>query len=144
MNYSKNSEGRRIKYDDDDDEIYTRLKSSSGPLNGLDNVDIFALALMYGKKNGVRTPLNKNAIGRIRKSTLDNSNIRLLMMAIAVEETGDMEVLVDEDKYFKISEEYAKAGLTFLNSEYVEKIDDILNDLEMEMIDFYDESNIKI
>jgi len=144
MNYSGNSEGRRIKYDDDDDEIYTRLKSSSGPLNSLDNVDIFALALMYGKKNGVRTPLNKNAIGRIRKSTLDNSNIRLLMMAIAVEETGDMEVLVDEDKYFKISEEYAKAGLTFLNSEYVEKIDDILNDLEMEMIDFYDESNIKI
>ena len=133
------AEGRRIIYDDEDKQIYDKLKASSGIFNKLDLIDIFAVALIYGKKKGKRTKLGKGAIGRIRESTIRNSSVKELMMVIAVDETGSIDVLSDTNEYFRICEEYAKTGIKLLEEDYIENSDDLINDLEMEMFEFYDE-----
>ena len=133
------AEGRRIIYDNDDKEIYDKLRNSSGIFNNLDLIDLFAIALIYGKKSGRKTELGKGAIGRIRESTISNSKVKDLMMVIAVEETGNMDVLSDPNEYFRICEEYAKTGIQLLEKDYIENGDDLINDLEMEMFEFYDD-----
>ena len=62
--------------------LYDDLKNKSNPLKKLKIMDIFAIALMYGKKTGIRTEMGKGATGRVRKSTIDSSDLRYLMMAI--------------------------------------------------------------
>ena len=104
------AEGRRIIYDDEDKQIYDKLRSGSGIFNNLSITDLFAVALIYGKKEGKRTELGKGAIGRVRSETLKTSPVKDLMMVIAVDETGSMDVLSDENEYFRICEEYAKTG----------------------------------
>ena len=133
------AEGRRIIYDDEDKEIYNKLRASSGIFNKMDIIDLFAIALIYGKKDGRRTQLGKGAVGRVRESTINSSKIRELMMVIAVDETGSIDVLSDTNEYFKICEEYAKTGIHLLEADYIENSDDLLNDLEMEMFEFYDD-----
>lgn len=133
------AEGRRIIYDDDDKKIYDRLRSSSGIFNKLDIIDLFAIALIYGKKAGKRTKLGKNAIGRVRSETIRNSPVKELMMVIAVDETKNMDVLSDVNEYFRICEEYAKTGIKLLEQEYIEDPEELLNDMEMEMFEFYDD-----
>ena len=133
------AEGRRIIYDDEDKQIYDKLRSSSGIFNNLSITDLFAIALIYGKKEGKRTELGKGATGRVRSETLRNSPVKDLMMVIAVDETGSMDVLSDENEYFRISEEYAKTGIKLLEQDYIEDPDELLNDMEMEMFEFYDD-----
>lgn len=132
------AEGRRIIYDEEDEEIYKNLRYSSGPLKNSSILDLFSLALIYGKKQGIRTKLGKNARGRVRGSTLDSSNVRYLMMALAIEEEGTIDILSDENAYFTIAEEYAKTGILLLQSEYIEKGDELIDDMEWEMIEYYD------
>lgn len=132
------NEGRRITYDDEDKEIYTNLLNSSNPFKKLSITDLFAISLIKGKQLGIRTELGDGATGRVRKSTIDGSNIRYLMMAIASDEEKSIEVLTDEDKYFKICEEYAKTGISLLNSEVLDKRFKILEDMEEELLEFYD------
>ena len=133
------AEGRRIIYDDEDRQIYDKLKAGSGIFNNLDNIDLFAIALIYGKKAGTRTKLGKGATGRIRESTIRNSPVKELMMVIAVDETGSIDVLSDTNEYFRICEEYAKTGIKLLEQDYIENSGDLLNDMEMEMFEFYDD-----
>ena len=42
-------------------------------------------------------------------------------------------------EYFTISEEYAKTGIKLLEQDYIEEGDELLNDIEMEMFEFYDD-----
>ena len=133
------AEGRRIIFDDEDKEIYGRLRSGSNIFSDLDLIDLFAIALIYGKKEGKRTELGKGAIGRIRDSTIRNSNVKELMVVIAADETGSIDVLSDTNEYFRICEEYAKTGIKLLEKEYIENSDDLINDMEMEMFEFYDD-----
>lgn len=133
------AEGRRIIYDDEDKEIYNRLRNSSTIFKNLSITELFAIALIYGKKDGKRTELGKNAVGRVRESTIRNSSIKELMMIIAVEETGSMDILSDPNEYFRISEEYAKTGIKLLEKDYFDQPDELLNDMEMEMFEFYDD-----
>ena len=136
------AEGRRIIYDDDDNEIYTRLRSSSGIFNKLDIIDLFAIALIYGKKTGKRTKLGKNAKGRVRSETIRTSPVKELMMVIAVDETGSMDVLSDVNEYFRICEEYAKTGLYALEEDYNNNPKTLFNQIEVEALRFFD-SKIK-
>ena len=133
------AEGRRIIYDDEDKQIYDKLRSGSGIFNNLSITDLFAVALIYGKKEGKRTELGKGAIGRVRSETLKTSPVKDLMMVIAVDETGSMDVLSDENEYFRICEEYAKTGIKLLERDYIEDPDELLNEMEMEMFEFYDD-----
>ncbi|MDR0912804.1 MAG: hypothetical protein LBM96_09430 [Methanobrevibacter sp.] len=141
------AEGRRIYYDNEDNDIYNKLKTTK-IFKKADNLDIFSISLILGWNSARRTSLGKGSKGRIRESTVNSSKvIRYLMMAIAVEEEG-INVLSDdedengkiiktaEDKYFLISEEYAKTGLKILDNR-IKTDDDILTSMETELIEFY-------
>ena len=138
--------GRRLHYDNEDAEIYDKLKDEYGPFKGATIIDIFSIALIYGLKQGYRTELLKegSSIGRVVESVIDNSNLRYLMMAIAVKETGSLEVILDVDQYFTISEEYAKTGLRYLEDDFINNEEGLLDDMEMEMLDIYEEFANKV
>lgn len=128
---------RRINYNDDDYETLKRLMVEE-PFRSLNLIDIFAISLIYGKKAGIRTPLDKKKTGRIRQTTIENSNVHYLMMAIAVEETESFEVLAKRNDYFKICEEYAKTGLSLLEDDFIENPKGLLDDLELEALKYFD------
>ncbi|WP_296869645.1 hypothetical protein [uncultured Methanobrevibacter sp.] len=134
------AEGRRIMWDDEDKVLYDYLRQSSGPFKGMSLIDLFAIALTYGKEEGVRTKLGKGNIGRIRESTIANSNVKYLMMAIAVEEEQSIDVLLDEDEYFTIAEEYAKTGVKFLHSEFKDYGKTMLDNMALDLIEFIEEN----
>lgn len=136
---SNNSKERRIIFDVDSWEIVNDLISND-LFNGLSLTEMFALCLIYGKKQKMRTPLDKDKKGRIREDTINNTDIVYLMMAIAVEETGNMEIILDKNEYFKICEEYAKTGVIFLQQDFlnVKKSSDFLDYLENEALEFFD------
>ncbi|KZX11042.1 hypothetical protein [Methanobrevibacter filiformis] len=135
------AEGRRIYFDDEDEEKYNKLKTVKIFEKNKTNIDLFSLALIIGLKSGIRTPLGDSARGRVRESTINSSITKYLMMAIAVEEQG-INVLANEDDYFKISEEYAKTGIGLLESKYVSEGSNLLDSMEMELVEFYDNKKI--
>ena len=128
---------RRIYYNDEDFDIVKNLRDEK-PFKNLQLVDIFALSIIYGKKQGFRTPLEGKKTGRILKNTLLNSNVYYLMMAIAVEETGSFDVLAKRNDYFKICEEYAKTGLSLLEEDFIDNPKALLDDLELEALKHFD------
>lgn len=128
---------RRIYYNHDDYETLKRLKLEK-PFAKLNLIDIFALSIAYGKKEGFRTPLDSKKTGRIRNETVWNSDVNYLMMAIGVEETNSMDVLSFENDYFTISEEYAKTGISLLEQDYLEDRDNFIKKLELEALKYYD------
>ena len=130
---------RRINYNDEDYQILQNLIVEE-PFRNLNLIDIFAISLIYGKKEGIRTPLEKKKTGRIRQTTIEDSNVHYLMMAIAVEETGSFDVLAKRNDYFKICEEYAKTGLSILQEEFLDNPKGLLDDLELEALKYFDKA----
>ena len=128
---------RRIYYNEDDYETLKKLMVEE-PFRSLNLIDIFAISLIYGKKEGIRTPLDKKKTGRIRQTTIENSNVHYLMMAVAVEETGSFEVLAKRNDYFKICEKYEKTGLSLLEEDFIENPKGLLDDLELEALKYFD------
>lgn len=146
-NYNDSQDiGRRLHYDNEDAEIYDRLKDEYGPLRGATIIDIFSIALIYGLKQGYRTELLQegSSIGRVVESVIDNSNLRYLMMAVAVKETGSLDVILDVNQYFTICEEYAKTGLAYLEDDFINNDEDLLDDMEDEILEVYGEFSRKL
>lgn len=143
---SQETTGRRLHYDNEDAKIYDKLKDEFGPFKGATIIDIFSIALIYGLKQGYRTELETegSSIGRVVESVIDNSNLRYLMMAVAVSETGSLDAMLDVNEYFTISEEYAKTGIRFLEDEFINKEEELLDDMEYEMLEVYDEFSKKL
>ena len=137
---SQETIGRRLHYDNEDAEIYDKLKDEYGPFKGATIIDIFSIALIYGLKQGYRTELlpEGSSIGRVVESVIDNSNLRYLMMAVAVKETGSLDVIMDVNEYFTISEEYAKTGIRYLEDDFINKDEELLDDMELEMLEVYE------
>lgn len=129
---------RRIYYNDEDYEVLKKLKLKK-PFKKLNLIDLFALSLVYGKMEGIKTPLNSKRIGRIRNETVLKSDVNYLMMALAVDDADSLDVLASEDAYFTICEEYAKTGLYSLESHYSNNPKEFLRELELEALKYYDE-----
>ena len=128
---------RRINYNDEDYEILQRLIVEE-PFRSLTLIDMFAISLIYGKKEGRMTTLEKKKTGRIRQTTIEDSNVHYLMMAIAVEETESFDVLANRNDYFTICEEYAKTGLSLLEEQFIDNPKGLLDDLELEALKYFD------
>ncbi len=133
------AEGRRIIYDNEDRVMYDNLINSSTPFKKMSIIEVFAMALVYGKEVGLRKKLGEGATGRVRESTINSTDIRYLMMAIAADEEKSIDVLAEDNDYFTICEEYAKTGINLLNSEVLDKKNDkFLDDMEEKLLEFYD------
>ena len=141
MNTNENNEkGRRLHYDDIDAEIYNNLKEEHGPFAKATISDLFSIALIYGLKMGYRTELlpEGSSIGRVVESVIDNSYLRHIMMAVAVNEEKSLEAILNIENYFIISEEYAKTGLEYLEEDFIKNEDELIDNMEEEILEIYD------
>ena len=135
---AKKTEGRRLHFDDFDAEKYEEFGNKQTPFKKLAYIDLFSIALVYGRDIGKRTKLKakgKNK-GRVVESVIDNSDLRYLMKAIAVDEKNSINAVLDLDEYFTISEEYAKTGLVDFYEDFINN-EDLLDDMEEELHQFY-------
>ena len=135
---AKKTEGRRLHFDDFDAEKYEEFGKKQTPFKKLAYIDLFSIALVYGRDIGKRTQLKKkgSSIGRVVESVIDNSDLRYLMKAIAVDEKNSINAVLDLDEYFTISEEYAKTGLEYFYEDFINN-EDLLDDMEDELHQFY-------
>ena len=133
------AKGERGVYINDDD-FYNIVKIlQAEPLfKKLELTDFFAIALIYGKKEGYRTSLIGDKTIRIKRNTLINSNLYYLMMAIAVAETDSFDILANDDDYFTICEEYGKTGFYALEEDYNKNPQTLLKKLEVDALRFFD------
>lgn len=130
------TKNRMISFNKEDNEIVTELFYSR-QFKGLKLIDIFALAMVFGKQMGYRTPLEKKKIRRISQRAVENSRVHFLMMAIALQETYNSDILDNKDDYFTICEEYAKTGLPELKEAFLNPHHSFVQDLELEALEYY-------
>lgn len=128
---------RRLSLDESGIKILNRLLNEN-PFKGLSISDLFAIAMIQGVKEGIRTPMRK-VKGIVRVKTLENTDLRYLMMATAIKDSGNMEIITNKNEYFKICEEYARYGLSVLESMYLDNPKNLLEELEFEALEFFDE-----
>ena len=90
-------------------ELYTRLSTGrEAPFKTMK--DVFMLAANVGFTRGRRVPLaNHREI--FRWPVFSSQEDIPVLRAIAISETGDTAVLVDQDELLSIAEEYANAGI---------------------------------
>lgn len=137
MNESK----RRISRDPKTKELYNQYKDKivEGPLKGRSLTEIFTLALTMGF-NLERKPFKDND-GFIRPESF-GIVLPTLMRSIAIHETENLEILIDEEKVFTISEEYGNAGINYLSSKYSENTEEFTEILLMEILEKIDSDMI--
>ena len=131
---NKDNRFRRVRIGEEDKEIYDYLRAVE-PFAKLSSAELFALALIFGKKEGKRTPLDGKKVDIIVPSNIEEP-IHSVMKAISFEETGDLEVLDNKDEYFTICEEYAKTGFSLLDAAFLENPDSFLENLELEALEY--------
>ena len=130
-------ETKRISFDNEDNQLYQELRGTE-LFYGLSLLDLFAIALILGKKFNKRTQMGPGAVGRIHESIISNSDVKFLMMALAVDETGSLDILGNGSKYIEICEEYAKTGISLLVDDYSNRGYDLLDDMEHELLEYFD------
>lgn len=103
----------RVYIDESGSDIYRQMKSSANtqpedaPFETFK--DIFMLAACLGFRSRRRVRTNK-ADSEIRASVFTADDMAILK-ALAIAETGDVDVLMREGEILAIAEEYANAGI---------------------------------
>ena len=103
----------RVHIDESGSDVYRQLKS--GPTTQAEDApfetfkDIFVLAACLGFRNRRRVPIGK-AESEFRVSVFTEDDLAILK-ALAIAETGDVDVLTREGEVLAIAEEYANAGI---------------------------------
>ena len=114
----------RIYIDKSNHSVYKELTESEEvkqPFSSMKNV--FMLAVFIGYQQDQRIELkNKVEIFSWDVLARDEENVSLLR-ALAVAETGDVEILTDQGKILNIAEEYANAGIREIQEKIVEMQD---------------------
>jgi dnd system-associated protein 4 len=77
--------------------------------------DIFMLAVCLGYQKGVRRDAPSGAKTTIRKEVFSERDF-ILLKAIAIATTGDVEVLQQQSNILTIAEEYAQVGIHDVNA----------------------------
>lgn len=114
----------RISIEDAVHDIYKKLSENSNqyPESApfLLMKDVFMWAVALGVKKGKRRPLEggKREIFRWDQFSQDTDVPTLQIIAIA--ETGDVEILLQEDQVLRIAEEYANEGIREIKAELLD------------------------
>jgi dnd system-associated protein 4 len=77
--------------------------------------DVFMLAVALGFQKGSRRPAPSGSKVTIRKDVFKENDI-LLLKAIAIAETGDVDVLTRENEILAIAEGFAQSGIHDIKS----------------------------
>jgi len=101
----------RFYIDNNDKDLYRRLKEQVNLFSDRDNKDMFIFAVCYGFKNDFRKSLSSK-FGFVRAEYLKEDDWALLKV-LAVK-ADNIEVLNNQDKIIEIAEEYAHGGIELL------------------------------
>ncbi len=83
--------------------------------------DVFMWAVALGVRAGERRPLDSGSRQIFRWDQLSQDLDVPVLRAIAIAETGDVEVLTREDQVLRIAEEYANAGVREIKEELIDQ-----------------------
>lgn len=107
------------------------------------NLKLFAITVLIGKYIvGEKIPIKDNSNTYLRVRDNDKKDDMTLLKCFAVLESGDWNILKDEDAMFSICEDYTTAGILKLKEWYEtneEDIEDILSDNLFEKFDINSE-----
>jgi len=114
MSEGEVSRKERVLIDESVAEIYRELRADANrqPEQSpfATNKDIFMLAACLGYRSGRRQVLPSGKKLDIRESVFLESDLAILK-AIAIADTGDVEVLSQPGEILRIAEEYAQSGI---------------------------------
>lgn len=103
--------GRNVNINDNIRERYKNLQKGF-IFKGKDYKYLFMLSLALGYKSGENTPV-KDPKGHLNVSSFDDDDLWTIV-AIAVEDTGDLQIIKNGLEMKKIATEYAHTGLGIL------------------------------
>ena len=115
----------RINIENDVHELFKEVSERSGA--SLENApfilmkDAFMWATAVGYKYGKKRPLASGRTQPFRWDQLSQDLDVPALQAIAVADSGDVEILTQRDKILRIAEEYANAGIRILKTDYVDQ-----------------------
>jgi dnd system-associated protein 4 len=101
----------RVYIDKNDVSLYSDLDKDDF-FKKLENKEKFLLALSMGFKNKIRRSLDSKE-GYALLKYFKTKDVALIQ-SIALYESNDPEILKDDEQVFKISEEYAHAGIKII------------------------------
>jgi len=115
----------RVAIDKDVHQLYRDLseRSSQNPETApfLLMKDVFMWAVALGVKEGKHLPLSGAREYIFRWDQFSHDMDIPALKAIALAETGEVEVLLQEDQILRIAEEYANAGIHEIKREIVDQ-----------------------
>jgi dnd system-associated protein 4 len=104
---------RNLNLEKSKKEKYDRLEQdASSILKGCEHAEVFIQAMALAVKEGSKTPLD-DSYPLINMSSLSEEQ-EWLIKALAIAETGGVEILNQPKQMAKIAEEYANAGIDIL------------------------------
>ena len=115
----------RVSVEQEFHELYNKLveraskNPESQPFTLLKHAFMWSVAL--GVRSGRRLPLSSPKSALIFWHTLSENQDVPVLEAIAIAETGDVEVLLQGSQVLLIAEEYANAGIREIKRELVDK-----------------------
>lgn len=122
MSDSELSRSDRVSISDSIIGIYKELTEGSNveeaPFRTLK--DVFMLAVCLGYKAGRRQTLQPGSRHTIRKEVFTETDY-IMLRAIAVAATGDIEVLLRPSELLTIAEEYAQVGIREIETNLVQQ-----------------------
>ena len=111
----------RIYIDASHHEIYndliTEQEDSPKPFESMK--DLFLCATLIGYRHGERMPLEKR-VGIFTWAQFSVQEEVPVLRALAIAETGDVNVLANQDELLTIAEEYANAGIVEIQEQVAE------------------------
>jgi dnd system-associated protein 4 len=116
MKEKSSSRSDRVAVEPELHEIYKKLSEGSDPEDTPfgELKDVFMMATCLGYAKGKRKPLSgKRDI--IRWETFSRDIDVPVLYALAIAETGDVEILDEGFEFLTIAEEYANSGIHILN-----------------------------
>jgi len=84
--------------------------------NRISNLDLFMICLGIGFDSKQKRPTPPRRTDAVRLADIKEKTLAI-WQAIAISDSGDAAVLLDEDKLYDIIEQYAAGGLMILSSE---------------------------
>ena len=103
----------RIYIDKKDRKLYDEIEF----FKGRSRKEQFLLAMSYGFKNKVHKGIDKQEGFYLVKDMRPEDEA--LIYSVALSHDGNIDILADKNKMYKIAEEYAKAGIKLLHDEVV-------------------------
>lgn len=113
----------RIVIDEAVHQIYKDLTDGSNPEQAPFPTmkDVFMLAVALGHRKGERHKTPTSSKVTIRKDVFKENDL-LLLKAIAIAETGDVDVLLREAEVLTIAEEFAQSGIYEVKAYLIDQV----------------------